>query len=185
MSEQPEAGEVVRISRLSPRKPHPFALVPGPAALRAIAADLGLSGLRKLRFAGRLTAEGSGGWRLDAHLGATVTQPCVVSLAPVTTRIEEEVIRRFVRDWPAAEDAGEEIAMPDDETAEPLAAEIDLRAVMTEALALALPPYPRAPGAEAEHAQTLPRDADPIGDAPPRPFAALAGLKKKLDEGGG
>jgi len=75
--------------------------------------------------------------------------------------------------------------MPDDETAEPLAAEIDLRAVMTEALALALPPYPRAPGAEAEHRKALPRDADPTHDAPPRPFAALAGLKKKLDEKGG
>jgi hypothetical protein len=44
--------------------------------------------VRKLRFIGTLEPEGAQDWRLTADLGATVVQPCVVTLAPVTTRLE-------------------------------------------------------------------------------------------------
>ncbi len=42
----------------------------------------------------------------------------------------------------------DEAEMPEDDTAEPLPEVIDPGAVMFEALALALPDYPRAPKAE-------------------------------------
>lgn len=185
MPDHPDKSAVYRVSELSPRKPQRFELVPEAGAMGAIAADLGLLGLRKLRFQGELRAEGRADWRLDAHLGATVTQECVVTLEPVTTRIEEDVTRRFLDDWPPPEEEGDEVEMPEDETIDPLGERIDLWAVMTEALALALPPYPRAEGAELERTAAAPPGAAPITDEETKPFAGLAGLRKKLENGGG
>jgi len=180
-----DKSAVYRVGALSQRKPQPFELAPDTDQMRAIAAELGLSGLRKLRFSGELRAEGRADWRLDGHLGATVTQPCVVTLAPVTTRIEEDVTRRFLHDWPPPEEQGEEVEMPEDESIDPLGTEIDLSAVMVEALALALPPYPRAEGAAPEQTAAIPPGATPISQDETKPFAALAELKKKLKDDGG
>lgn len=185
MPDHPENSAIYRISELSPRRPLRFELVPDAATRHAIAADLGLLGLRKLRFAGTLSAEGKADWRLEADLGATVTQPCVISLEPVTTRIQEHVTRRFLHDWPPPEEQGDEVEMPEDESIDPLGEKIDLMAVMTEALALALPPYPRAPGAEPAASAATPPGAAPLDDEVLRPFAALEGLKKKLEDEGG
>lgn len=183
MPDRPDNSAVYRVSALSPRRPRPFEIVPDAAALRAVADDLGLQALRKLRFAGEISAEGEADWRLDAHLGATVTQACVVTLEPVTTRIEEDVTRRFLRDWPPPEERqGDEVEMPEDETIDPLGSEIDLWAVMTEALALALPAYPRAERAELAQRAAAPPGAEPIADADLKPFAGLAALKKKLED---
>ena len=43
---------------------------------------------------------------------------------------------------------GDEVEMPEDDTVEPMPEVIDLAEVAAEALALALPLYPRAPGAD-------------------------------------
>lgn len=125
-----------------------FALTPDADALREIADDLELRALRKLRFTGKIMPEGKSDWRLEGQLGATVTQACSVSLADVVTRIDTDVLRRYIADFTAPE--AEETEMPEDESIEPLPAKIDLYAVMTEALALALPDYPRAPDAATE-----------------------------------
>jgi uncharacterized metal-binding protein YceD (DUF177 family) len=153
-----------------------FRLEPDAEARRAIAARLGIPEVRKLRFAGELVPEGRRDWRLEAALGATVVQPCVVTLAPVVTRIDEPVTRRYLADWeePAP---GSETEMPQDDSAELLGAAIDPAAVMEEALALALPDYPRAEGAGPGAAAAAPPGADPLG-APEHPFAALGKLTK-------
>lgn len=131
---------------LARRKPLEFDLSPAPEARAALADNLGLLKLPKLRFAGSLSPIGVADWLLEARLGASVVQPCVVSLTPVKTRIDEVVSRHFLAEPPAAP-AGES-RMPDDDEAEPLpAAGLDIGEVMAEALALALPDYPRAPGA--------------------------------------
>lgn len=184
MPEHARKSAVYRVGRLSPRKPEAFEIVPGPDELQQLADDLGILGLRKLRFTGTLSAEGRADWRLDGHLGATVTQACVVTLEPVNTRIEEDVARRFLEDWPPPEEKGEEVEMPEDETIDPLGEQIDLWTVMTEALALALPAYPRAGDAELETDSAIPPGADPIEEEETKPFAALADLKKKLEDGG-
>ena len=166
----------LRVARLSRAAATPFALRPGPDALAAIAGELGLDKLRKLSFTGSVAPEGARDWRLDGSLGATVTQPCAITLAPVTTRIEEPVTRRFLADPTPIEPDADEVEMPEDDTAEPLGALIDPRAVMIEALALALPLYPRAPGAElGEVVHTEPGKA-PLRDRDTRPFAGLADL---------
>lgn len=185
MPEQPQENPRVAVGELSPRRPRPFALRPDAEKLQALAGELGLLGLRKLRFEGEIRAEGRSDWRVDAELGATVTQACVVTLEPVTTRIDEAVTRRFLSDWPPAQEQGEEVEMPEDETIDPLGDVIDLEAVMTEALALALPPYPRKPEAalEGAEARAAPPGAAPLTDEDVKPFAGLSELKKKLEDG--
>jgi len=60
---------------------------------------------------------------------------------------------------------------------------IDLDAVLTEALALALPIAPRRADAGPARAAAAPDDAAPDDD-PPGPFDALSGLRDRLARGG-
>src|SRR5690606_27061560 len=96
-------------------------------------------------------------WLLEADLEAEVTQACVVTLAPVTARIAETVVRRYVAGL--AEPEAEEAEMSD-ETVEPLPAVIDAGAVMVDALALAGPPR-RGPPASPERSARAPSPACP------------------------
>lgn len=176
-----QGPEIIRVAQLSQHKPHGFDLAPDAAALEEMARDLGLSALRKLRFRGTLRADGRRDWLLQAELGATVTQPCVVTLAPVTTRIDETVTRRFSPDHDlAAQEPGAETEMPEDDTLEPLEDNIDLRRVMTEALALALPDWPRDAGAELGRISVTEEGIAPMRDEEVKPFAALGALRDKL-----
>lgn len=180
MTETPNSPIRLRLADLSQRKPHHFNLAGDAPLCERITHALNLSALRKLSFAGSLRAVGKTDWQLDANLGATVVQPCVVTLAPVTTRIDTQVTRRYLRDWHEPIDA-DEIEMPEDDTTEPLPAVIDLEEVLTEALALALPDYPKAPDADLEETAFAPEGVTPLSDEDTKPFAALAALKDKLD----
>ncbi len=167
-----------RVAELPQNAPTEFDLRPDADTLRRLAGELGLSGLRKLRFAGRIAAHGARDWRLEAHLGATVIQPCVVTLDPVTTRIETDVTRLFLADMPRSD--APEAEIPEDDTIEPLGTVIDPAAVMAEALALALPLYPRKAGAELGEAVFAEPGKTPMRDEDTRPFAALASLRDRL-----
>jgi len=166
-----------RVAELASRKPTRFALALDEAALAALAEDLGLLQIGKLTFRGELVPKGRHDWELTAHLGASVVQACIVTLAPVQTRIDEEVKRRYLADLPQIE--ADEVEMPEDDTVEPLPQVIDAGAVMAEALALALPLYPRAPGADLGAVQGTPPGAEPIIEEKLRPFAGLADLLKQ------
>jgi uncharacterized metal-binding protein YceD (DUF177 family) len=152
------------------REAVPVEIAPDAAGRAAVAAELGLVAVRKLRLEGRLVPEGRADWRLDATLGASVVQDCVVTLAPVPSRIDEPVRRRYLQDLP--EPGPGEVEMPDDEV-EALPNALDLGAVMLEALALALPPYPRAPGAELGELVVTEDGAEPLTAEAARPFAGL------------
>lgn len=182
MTKHSENDGKFRVADLSANRPKRFSLTPDEASCARIAKDLDLLALRKLRFDGVLQADGKSNWRLDAQLGATVVQPCSVTLAPVTTRIEEKVTRSFVRDWPGVDPEADEVEMPEDDTIEPLGEVIDVRALMQEALSLALPPYPRSADAALEQANFAPPGTVPLTDADAKPFAALAALKRKLGD---
>ena len=170
-----------RVAELASRKPTRFALALDEAALAALAADLGLLEVRKLTFKGELVPKGRHDWELTARLGASVVQACIVTLAPVQTRIDEDVKRRYLADMPQIE--ADEVEMSEDDTVEPLPQVIDAGAVMAEALALALPLYPRTPGAELGAVQGTPPGAEPIVEEKLRPFAGLADLLKQRGEG--
>ena len=175
----PRTDARLRLSRLPATEPTAFEYVPDAETTGAIRDRLGLSGLRKLRLAGRIEPAGREDWHLSAHLGATVVQPCAVTTEPVTTRIEEAVERRYLAHW--SEPEAPEAEMPEDDSAEPLPATVDLRALLEEALALALPAFPRAPDAELGEMAARPPGAAPIEAEEESPFAALADLKKRLD----
>jgi uncharacterized metal-binding protein YceD (DUF177 family) len=186
MTRQPEPRTRIATADLRPRTPTRFALAPDAGERESLAQDLGIEAIRKLRFEGEITAEGRDDWRLDATLGATVVQPCVVTLAPVTTRIDTAVTRRFLARMPDIElDESGEAEMPEDETLEPLGSEIDLAAIMAEALALNLPLYPRADGAELGEAVFAEPGIAPMRDEDAKPFAGLAGLRDRLTAKGG
>ena len=180
----------IPVSRLARRGGHRFEIVPDAEARAALAVRLDLIHLRKLRLEGKIAPDERDGWRLDATLGATVVQPCGVTLAPVTTRIDEGVTRRYAPDAtpPEARPEGE-IEMPEDDTIEPLGAVIDLDTVLAEALALALPPWPRSDDAALGTVSAAPDGARADeGTAPRRPFAGLEGLRDRLaddDDGAG
>jgi uncharacterized metal-binding protein YceD (DUF177 family) len=170
--------KLIRMSDLKHRQPTSVTVEPDAAGRQAVAQDLGIVGVKKLRLTGTLTPLGKRDWQLDATLGATVVQDCIITLAPVTTRIEEPVIRRYLADM-AAPGPGE-VEMPEDDTAEALPVDLDLAAVMIEALALALPPYPRAPGAEIGEMTVTEPGAVPLSSDTVKPFASLAALRDSL-----
>lgn len=166
----------LRPADLSERRPTAFAIEPESEERARLAAELGLAALRKLRFEGEIRPSGKRDWDLSGRLGATVVQPCVVTLDPVTTRIEEDVARRFVETLPDLP-AGAEVEMPGDDTVEPLPETIDLGRVMAEALALAIPLYPRREGAELGAAAFTEAGRTPMSDEAAKPFAGLAALR--------
>jgi uncharacterized metal-binding protein YceD (DUF177 family) len=174
--DNPEFARVVEVKQLRDLDVFPFDIAPTPEEAPRLARLLGAQAVRKLRFAGRLTRREKGGFDLDARLGATVIQTCVVTLDPVTTRIDQNVRRSFL---PGAPERDAEIVLSpeEDDDSEPLGERIDLGLVATEALALALPSYPRKPGV------TFGGGAAPDDDSEAKPFAALAALRGKMGKG--
>jgi|JI6StandDraft_1071083.scaffolds.fasta_scaffold115445_2 uncharacterized metal-binding protein YceD (DUF177 family) len=168
-------------AKLSARKPTRFDLVPSAEERRQIADMLDLIDLPAVRLKGEIRPVGHSDYALEAELVAEVVQACVVSLAPVPTKIAEKVQRRFVADWKDPED--EESEIPDDDAMEPLGDAIDLGQILTEAVALALPLYPRAPGVNFDGEIAAPPDAEPLDDEKIKPFSNLAKLLKDGQKG--
>jgi uncharacterized metal-binding protein YceD (DUF177 family) len=177
-----------RVGALPSRKPQRFDVQPDKAALALLAAMLDISAVRRLRFVGEVRASGRTDFVLEGELTAQVEQPCGITLVPVQTEIHEQVLRRYVADMPLPD--AEEVEMPQDDTSEPLPEVIDAGAVLAEALALALPMYPRAPGAELTGEAVFgPPGVKAIQSDDLRPFAGLASLADRLklreDDGSG
>lgn len=168
-----------RVAGLSGRKPLRFDLAPDAETRARMAAALGLIDLPDFRFKGELRPVGRHDLELLARLQARAVQPCSVTLAPVPCRIDEEVRRRYLADWQEPE--GDEAEIPEDDTVDPLPEVIDLGAVAIEALALALPLYPRAEGVDLGEAAFAPPGAAPLSDADLKPFAGLSALKSRLE----
>ena len=93
--------------------------------------------------------------------------------------MRQDILRRYLADF--AYPDGEEVEMPEDDSAEPLPEVIDVGAVAAEALALALPPFVRAPGVELGGEDYAAPGVSPLRDEDLRPFAGLAALKSKLE----
>ena len=166
----------IRLTGSAPREPREIALRPDADARAALAAEMEVSALRKLSLTGTLRPVGKRDWALSGVLGATVVQPCGVTLEPVTTRIDEPVERRFIAGYQPP--MGAEQEMPEDVEDEPLPDTLDLAVVMAEALALAIPAFPRADGVDPVDAGAVPPGAAPISDEETKPFAGLADALK-------
>ena len=138
--------------------------------VRAAVAELAaLAALPRLEAGFDLTLHGRNGLHVVGRVSATVGQICVVTLEPVPQEIDTEFRRLFAHE---AEEPGDELEIdPLADLPEPLEGSLlDVGELVTEELALALDPYPRAAG--------VPEVA--VGDdedGPSGPFAALARLR--------
>ena len=138
---------------------------------------------------------GAGQVSVTGTIDASVTQTCVVSLAPVPAKIHEVVSANFVTEERAARDrvkaekfkgrraksADDEEEMVDighDAPEIALGDRIDLGELAVVHLALALDPYPRAPGAAFDPKVWGVDEETPVISLVPSLFAALEKLKK-------
>ena len=118
-----------RRATLAARKPTRFDLRPDEDQRAAIAADLGLIALRSVALTGELRPTGRQDYVLEAQLRAEAVQACVVTNDPVTTRIDEPVLRRYLAGWQARHDYSPNTATAIDE---------EIRALIDHAFARSL-----------------------------------------------
>jgi uncharacterized metal-binding protein YceD (DUF177 family) len=134
--------------------------------LPGLAARLQIPAVARLSCRFRLERAGSEVIAAQGHLEAAVTRVCVVTLEEFEQDVREDFVVEFVP-------AGTETEDPDPEDVDQIpypGGALDLGEAAVEQLALALDPYPRAPGA------ALPPEAT---DASAGAFAALAALRRK------
>ena len=139
----PEFSRRVQLARLGAREEaYPISAEAGER--EALARRFGLISLDRLEAEIRLLRLAGGLVRLSGRFGADVMQACVVSLEPVASSIEEEFTALY---GPAESGKSVMIDLETDE-AEPFEGDaIDVGEAVAQHLALALDPYPRAPGA--------------------------------------
>lgn len=178
--ENPDFARVIAVADLRPHREFAFDVAPDEAETARLERLLDARSIRKMRFEGTIRTDGSG-WRLDGGLGASVVQTCVVTLEPVTTQVDVPVCRRFL----PMEVFGSavEVSPEEDDEVEPLEERIDLGLVAIEALALALPAYPRKKDAPEGPRSASPPGVKPAGDGDEeKPFASLAAFRAKMDK---
>lgn len=170
-------------------RPVQVALLPARVTRQSIAAEpgecvalverLGLVELKSLSAKLSLEPLAGGKVRVNGRLTAEVVQGCVVTLAPLEASVTDEFELTFGP--PDAEmDDGDEIELSWDSEDPPdpiIDGCIDLGEVVVEHLALALDPFPRAPGAAFE---PPPEPENPPDDRV-KPFAVLATLRQKKE----
>ena len=178
MSQDPSLpSQSYRSALVSGRKPLRFTFAPDVAARAAIAQALDLLELPEFTFKGELLPQGRTDVLLKADLTALVVQPCSLTLAPVRSKLADTTEVRFVHDY--VEPAADEWEIPAEDSG-PLPETIDVAAIGIEALALALPLYPRARGAEFTEAVFAAPGEKPLTSDDLKPFAGLAALADKL-----
>lgn len=171
------AGSRLRLDRLSRHAPASFDHQFNAAERKEIARALGIPGIEQLHLKGRLVPEGREDWRLEAQLRARAVQECVVTLEPVRSNVAEDITRRYLAEIDEPPPGESEMG---DEDEEELPRELDLAELAGEALALALPPWPRADGVDESEWEAIPPGAAPIRRK--KPFAGLADLRERLQQ---
>jgi len=136
-----------------------------PAECAALARRMDLPAILALTCRFRLERDAADTLRAFGHLQARVVQTCVVSLDDFEADVEERFAVRCVPEGAESEDDDPEAP---DEIAYAFGV-LDLGEAAAEQLALALEPYPRAPGAELP---ALPEEPDA------HPLAGLGALRK-------
>ena len=148
-----------------------------PAERAALVRRLGVIALDRLEARVRARHLSGGIYGVRGRLSADVVQRCVISLEPVATSLDEAMSVTWSPDtgWV---DEGETLV--EVEGARPSGEDggaIDIGEAVAQQVALALDPYPRAPGAQVP---AVGHDGGPDADVR-RPFAALAALRRRPD----
>lgn len=176
-TEAPLFDAIVRIDRL-PAKGRDLTVSLDEPTRAALAEALNISAVDA--FEATLTvAPLRGGLRALGRLVADIVQPSVVTFEPIGQHIDEPIDRVFLPEAHTHKPTpGSEVFVDIDDEDFPDhidGPEVDLSALLIETLALAIDPYPRAPG---ESLDSLGID---VSGGPVSPFAALEKLKKATD----
>ncbi len=140
----------------------------------ALAARFGLIGIDRLKATAELARDNevvTAAGRLEGE----VIQACVASGEPVPARIAEDFALRFVPTGTVSDADEIELAESDLDQIDYEGSSVDLGEAVAQTMALALEPFPRAPGAEEKL-----RAAGVLGEEDASPFAVLKALKDKL-----
>ncbi|MBM3552016.1 MAG: DUF177 domain-containing protein [Alphaproteobacteria bacterium] len=147
-----------------------------PAECAALASHNAIPAVHRLHAELRAQRWRGDGLKIDGELRASVRQTCVATLEEFDSELVEPIHMRFAPPQEEAprsrrrHDEPAEITLDDDPPDPLIGGAVDLGAMVSEFLTLALDPYPRKPGAHfnepsGEGAQIL------------SPFAALGRLK--------
>ncbi|MGE3969052.1 MAG: DUF177 domain-containing protein [Dongiaceae bacterium] len=172
----PEFSRPVRSERIG-REPKSRHLEANAIERGKLAERLGLLALSRLVADVEFRRRGGGRIELRGSFEADLVQNCVVTLAPVPASVGESFEMSFIEVDPEAEPEAREtiISLEGSEPPEPVeGGAIDLGEAVTQQLAVAIDPYPRAP-------EAVPGWSDDPADeaeARPHPFADLAKLRK-------
>ncbi len=171
----PEFSRPIALDRIG-LKEKSYEISADEAERAELAKRLGIPAVKSFDATIRLRLTGGGGLvRLSGHIKAELTQICVVTLEPVQTSVVEDFARVFSVE--AEEDRDEVVIdIEEDDTADPIEdGQIDMGEAAAEHLALAMDPFPRAPGAAFDSPEEPAEDVE----LPRSPFAELAALRKK------
>ncbi len=128
------------------KEPVPFKIEADRRERAAVARRLDFLEVQALCAEGRVETAGRQVLRVRGRLTARILQRCVVTLEPVCSSVETAFERLFRRG--GADAALVEVSVEDPDL-EPLVGDVlDLGEIVTEELALAADPYPRAPHAD-------------------------------------
>ncbi|WP_245651135.1 YceD family protein [Paramagnetospirillum marisnigri] len=158
-----------------PAKTSRRAIEAEPAERAAVARRLDLVELTSLVAMVELKPLARSGFiAVNGRLTARVVQTCGVSLLPVAAVVEEEFHLTFAPPEAMLEEAEEiELSLDAEDPPDPIEdGIIDIGEVVVEHLALALDPFPRAPGVTFE----APPEPEDEPETKPNPFAVLARL---------
>ena len=147
MAEAPEFSRTVTVAALdSGGETHRLAAT--APEREALTRRLGIEAIESLEAELSVMPKGRGVVLVRGRVQARLGRLCVVSLAPVVEEIDECFAIRFLPAASAAERAGPVALDPGGEDEEPYeGSTIDLGEAVAQTLALALDPWPRAPGA--------------------------------------
>lgn len=198
----PEFSRPVAADRVG-RDGYDVTIEADPAERQALARRFGLVALDRLLARCRLRPVAGGMIELKARFQATVVQDCVVSLEPFAAEIEEEFAQRYALDPTVLRGVveDEEIDLAADDPPEAMQdGAVDLGEAVAQQLAIAIDPFPRAPGVGFEGGEAGEDGAaspgpstglstgkstgvEKVGEKPetatrPNPFAVLSKLKK-------
>ena len=171
------------------REPESYTAKATPEECQALMQRLDLEDLKDFSFHA-YTMKWRNGIRVTGSIRADVVQRCIVTLEPVPDRISETFDRGFLpeRDIVADTKPGQEVEIEDDpelgDLPDILGETLDLGELATEALSLALNPYPRKNEEEPVYIQAAPPGKTPIQDQDTKPFASLAAYREKLAKEG-
>lgn len=169
-------NQIIPIRKLDRSRDHEFHFKPDDVQNAEILSHSGWRALKGIELKGKLTPHDDG-WSLEGDLSGTVTLSCVISDAPIHQRLSTK-IRRFY--WSKGMELPSELSwdLDFDVDQEEMPQNLDLLTVISEAIALEVPDYPKLPKfqSQSDGSPWQYLEDEPVEVETQRPFANLKDL---------